>query len=206
MEAPIRGQNLRHQTGRLEVITCRMNKECILYKKRTRPTDVDQMHAAIACIALRSCRQHETNGSIVAPNSKCSRWELGGTDRRSPLLPSSPSSSSSSSPSSSSLSSVEARPQPTVRRWHPVGIQCQPALLQGRSEIANPPSDDAPRCHLAKTARPGRGNHQDAGINPAHMLQRGGVGSVRRSVGLCVINLIQGVKRVLDSRECVCAA
>lgn len=31
VDAPIRGQNLHHQRGRLEVITCRMNKECILH-------------------------------------------------------------------------------------------------------------------------------------------------------------------------------
>lgn len=32
IEAPMKGQNLRHQRGRLEVITCRMNKECVPYK------------------------------------------------------------------------------------------------------------------------------------------------------------------------------
>lgn len=48
-EAPIRGQNLHHQRGRLEVITCRMNKECILHQNRTSPTHVDHMHEAISC-------------------------------------------------------------------------------------------------------------------------------------------------------------
>lgn len=50
---------------------------------------------------------------------------------------------------------VLCRGSTAVRWWHPIFIQCQPVLLHGRSEIANPPGDDVPQCHLPKTAWPG---------------------------------------------------